>query len=38
MDLDLESLRLIDTQDISVLNYQPIHTIRVWGVGRENGR
>ncbi|KAL4229771.1 amyloid beta (A4) precursor protein-binding [Mactra antiquata] len=38
MDLDIESLRLIDTQDMSVLNYQPIHTIRVWGVGRENGR
>ncbi|XP_060567021.1 amyloid beta precursor protein binding family B member 2-like isoform X2 [Ruditapes philippinarum] len=38
MDLDMESLRLIDTQDMSVLNYQPIHTIRVWGVGRENGR
>lgn len=38
MDLDMESLRLIDPQDMSVLNYQPIHTIRVWGVGRENGR
>ncbi|KAH3842091.1 amyloid beta precursor protein binding family B member 2-like isoform X2 [Dreissena polymorpha] len=38
MDLDIESLRLIDPQDMSVLNYQPIHTIRVWGVGRENGR
>lgn len=38
MDLDTDSLRLIDPQDLSVLNYQPIHTIRVWGVGRENGR
>ena len=38
MDLDTDSLRLIDPQDQAVLNYQPIHTIRVWGVGRENGR
>ena len=38
MDLDTDSLRLIDPQDLAVLNYQPIHTIRVWGVGRENGR
>ncbi|XP_052794457.1 amyloid beta precursor protein binding family B member 2-like isoform X2 [Mya arenaria] len=38
MDVDIESLRLIDTHDLTVLNFQPIHTIRVWGVGRENNR
>lgn len=38
MDLDDYSLRLIDPQDFTVLNTQPIHTIRVWGVGRDNGR
>lgn len=38
MDLDDYSLRLMDTQDLTVLNTQPIHTIRVWGVGRDNGR
>ncbi|XP_050416196.1 protein Fe65 homolog isoform X1 [Patella vulgata] len=38
MDLDSKSLRLVDTQDFSVLNSQSIHSIRVWGVGRDNGR
>ena len=38
MDLDEGSLKLIDTESFSVLNSQPIHTIRVWGVGRDNGR
>ncbi|KAL3880124.1 hypothetical protein ACJMK2_032392 [Sinanodonta woodiana] len=38
VDLDTDSLRLIDPQDFSILNSQPIHTIRVWGVGRDNGR
>ncbi|KAG8190962.1 hypothetical protein JTE90_010825 [Oedothorax gibbosus] len=38
MDLDDYSLRLMDTQDLTILNTQPIHTIRVWGVGRDNGR
>ncbi|XP_071088512.1 amyloid beta precursor protein binding family B member 2-like isoform X3 [Haliotis cracherodii] len=38
MDLDSTSLRLLDTQDFSLLNCQPIHSIRVWGVGRDNGR
>nr|XP_042895771.1 protein Fe65 homolog isoform X1 [Parasteatoda tepidariorum]XP_042895772.1 protein Fe65 homolog isoform X1 [Parasteatoda tepidariorum] len=38
MDLDDYSLRLMDSQDLTVLNTQSIHTIRVWGVGRDNGR
>lgn len=38
MDLDDQNLTLIDPQDMSVLNIQPIHSIRVWGVGRDNGR
>ncbi|KAH9490182.1 Protein Fe65 [Bulinus truncatus] len=38
MDLDHTSLRLVDPVDGVVLNSQPIHSIRVWGVGRENGR
>lgn len=32
------TLRLIDPQSGSVLNSQPIHTIRVWGVGRDDSR
>ncbi|XP_013411257.1 protein Fe65 homolog isoform X2 [Lingula anatina] len=38
MDLDSISLRLVDPQDFTVLNSQSIHSIRVWGVGRDNGR
>jgi len=38
MDLDEGSLKLIDMDNFAVLNSQPIHTIRVWGVGRDNGR
>ena len=38
MDIDSNSLRLIDPTDDSILNSQPIHSIRVWGVGRDNGR
>lgn len=38
LDLDRHSLRLVDTQDFSTLNSQPIQSIRVWGVGRDNGR
>ncbi|XP_055895579.1 amyloid beta precursor protein binding family B member 2-like isoform X2 [Biomphalaria glabrata] len=38
MDLDHTSLRLVDPVDGVVLNSQPIHSIRVWGVGRDNGR
>ena len=38
MDLDNTMLRLIDPQDGSLLHQLPIHSIRVWGVGRDNGR
>lgn len=38
MDLDHSSLRLVDPVDNTILNSQPIHSIRVWGVGRDNGR
>jgi len=38
LELDEENVTLIDPQDLSVLNVQPIHSIRVWGVGRNNGR
>ncbi|XP_018326384.1 protein Fe65 homolog [Agrilus planipennis] len=38
MDLDEGALKLIDPENLNVLNTQPIHTIRVWGVGRDNGR
>ncbi len=38
MDLDSQHLTLIDPQDLSVLNVQAIQSIRVWGVGRDNGR
>lgn len=38
LDLDEGALKLIDPENLTVLNTQPIHTIRVWGVGRDNGR
>lgn len=38
LDLDEGALKLIDPENLTVLNAQPIHTIRVWGVGRDNGR
>ncbi|KAK2177844.1 hypothetical protein NP493_576g01002 [Ridgeia piscesae] len=38
MDLDDHHLVLINPQDMTVLHVQPIHSIRVWGVGRDNGR
>jgi len=38
MDLDEGALKLIDPENLTLLNTQPIHTIRVWGVGRDNGR
>ncbi|KAB7507204.1 Protein Fe65-like protein, partial [Armadillidium nasatum] len=38
MDLDEGSLKLVDPENLTLLNTQPIHTIRVWGVGRDNGR
>uniref|UniRef100_A0A146LW99 Amyloid beta A4 protein-binding family B member 2 n=1 Tax=Lygus hesperus TaxID=30085 RepID=A0A146LW99_LYGHE len=38
MDLDEGALKLIDPESLTILNTQPIHTIRVWGVVRDNGR
>ena len=38
LELDEGSLKLIDPEDGATLNSQPIHAIRVWGVGRDNGR
>lgn len=38
MDLDEDYLLLIDPIDDKLLNKQPITSIRVWGVGRDNGR
>ncbi|XP_034251170.1 protein Fe65 homolog isoform X2 [Thrips palmi] len=38
MDLDEGALKLIDPENLTLLNTQPIHTIRVWGVGRDHGR
>ena len=38
LELDEGSLKLIDPEDGTTLNSQPIHAIRVWGVGRDNGR
>ena len=32
------TLKLIDPESGSVVNAQPIHTIRVWGVGRDDSR
>nr|XP_045017140.1 amyloid-beta A4 precursor protein-binding family B member 2 isoform X2 [Jaculus jaculus] len=36
--LENDTLSLVDTMDRSVLHSQPIVSIRVWGVGRDNGR
>ena len=38
MHLDDQYLTLVDPQDMTVLNKQMIQSIRVWGVGRDNGR
>lgn len=38
LELDEGSLKLIDPGSGATLNSQPIHAIRVWGVGRDNGR
>ncbi|KAL1283402.1 Protein Fe65 [Trichinella pseudospiralis] len=38
MELDDHDLRLCDPDSDTVLHVQPIHQIRVWGVGRDNGR
>lgn len=36
--LENNLLNLVDPMDRSVLHSQPITSIRVWGVGRDNGR
>ncbi|KAL4641772.1 amyloid-beta A4 precursor protein-binding family B member 2-like isoform X3, partial [Arapaima gigas] len=36
--LENNMLNLVDPRDRSVLHSQPIASIRVWGVGRDNGR
>lgn len=36
--LENDMLNLIDPMDRTVLHSQPIVSIRVWGVGRDNGR
>nr|XP_033802636.1 amyloid-beta A4 precursor protein-binding family B member 2 isoform X4 [Geotrypetes seraphini]XP_033802646.1 amyloid-beta A4 precursor protein-binding family B member 2 isoform X4 [Geotrypetes seraphini]XP_033802655.1 amyloid-beta A4 precursor protein-binding family B member 2 isoform X4 [Geotrypetes seraphini] len=36
--LENEMLNLVDPMDRTVLHSQPIVSIRVWGVGRDNGR
>ena len=38
LELDEGSLKLIDPDSGTCLNSQPIHAIRVWGVGRDNGK
>ncbi len=38
MDLEGSYLILVDTNNETVLNRQSITSIRVWGVGRDNGR
>ncbi|XP_071950998.1 amyloid beta precursor protein binding family B member 2-like isoform X2 [Antedon mediterranea] len=38
MILEDEHLKLLDTTDHTVLNQQHVCSIRVWGVGRDNGR
>jgi len=36
--LENDTLSLVDPMDRTVLHSQPIASIRVWGVGRDNGR
>lgn len=36
--LENDMLSLVDPMDRTVLHSQPIVSIRVWGVGRDNGR
>uniref|UniRef100_A0ACB8E6T2 Amyloid-beta A4 protein-binding B member 2 n=1 Tax=Sphaerodactylus townsendi TaxID=933632 RepID=A0ACB8E6T2_9SAUR len=36
--LENDMLNLVDPMDRSILHFQPIVSIRVWGVGRDNGR
>lgn len=36
MQIDGKELCLVDPVSTTVLSVQPIHTIRVWGVGSQN--
>ena len=38
LSLNEGTLKLIDPESGAVVNAQPIHTIRVWGVGRDDSR
>ena len=38
MVLENDTMNLIDPLGQTLLHAQPIHSIRVWGVGRDNGR
>lgn len=38
MELDDNELRLIDPDTMNVVHSERIQQIRVWGVGRDNGR
>lgn len=38
MELDDNELRLIDPDTMTVVHAEKIQQIRVWGVGRDNGR
>ena len=38
MELDDTELRLIDPDTMNVIHAEKIQQIRVWGVGRDNGR
>lgn len=38
LELDQDQLRLLGPQGEEPLHVQPLHAIRVWGVGRDNGR
>lgn len=38
MEIDDNDLTLIDPDTMAVIHSERIHQIRVWGVGRDNGR
>ncbi|KAF8358555.1 feh-1 [Pristionchus pacificus] len=38
MEMDDNELRLLDPHSMNIIHTEKIHNIRVWGVGRENGR
>lgn len=38
LQLEDETLKLVEPQSQSLLHTQPIVSIRVWGVGRDSGR